>query len=73
MEEKIFEGIKYLVCYPEGFREDKKHPLILYLHGAGTRGENTDRLQKNICLVNLRKFQDAAIFRLVMMLPEDPV
>ena len=59
MEEKTFEGLKYLVCYPEGFREDKKHPLILYLHGAGTRGENTDLLQKNICLVNLRKFQDA--------------
>lgn len=59
MEEKIFEGIKYLVYYPKGFREDRKYPLILFLHGAGTRSETTERLQKNICLVNLQKFQDA--------------
>ena len=26
MEEKFFEGLKYLVSYPEGFQEDKKYP-----------------------------------------------
>lgn len=46
MEEKIFEGMKYLISYPEGFREDQKYPLIIYLHGAGTRGESTERLLK---------------------------
>ncbi len=59
MEEKIFEGVKYLISYPEGFREDKKYPLLIFLHGAGTRGETTEMLQKNACVVNLLKRQDA--------------
>ena len=40
MEEKICEGLKYLIYYPKGFQEDKKYSLILFLHGAGTRGGN---------------------------------
>jgi predicted peptidase len=59
MEEKIFEGIKYLISYPEEFQEDKKYPLVIFLHGAGTRGENIERLQKNVCFLALRKRQDA--------------
>jgi predicted peptidase len=59
MEEKIFEGLKYLVSYPEGFREDKKYPLVIFLHGAGTRSENTEILRKNVPLNNIIKHQDA--------------
>lgn len=59
MEEKIFEGLKYLIAYPEGFQEDKKYPLIIFLHGAGTRSGDTEILQKNACLTNLRKRQAA--------------
>lgn len=59
MEEKIFEGLKYLISYPKGFQEDKKYPLILFLHGAGTRGDSTELLQKNVSVLNLRKRQDA--------------
>ena len=59
MEEKIFEGLKYLISSPEGFREDKKYPLVIFLHGAGSRSENTDILRKNICHNNILKRQDA--------------
>ena len=59
MEEKFFEGLKYLISYPEGFREDQKYPLVIFLHGAGGRSENTDILRKNICLNNILKRQDA--------------
>ena len=58
MEEKIFEGMKYLLSYPKGFSEDKKYPLIIYLHGAGSRSENTDILKKNICYTNILQRQD---------------
>ncbi len=58
MEEKIFEGVKYLISYPLGFQEDKKYPLVIFLHGAGTRGETTELLQKNACVCNLLKRQD---------------
>ena len=50
MEEKIFEGLNYLISYPKGFQEDRKYPLVIFLHGAGSRGETTDRLQKTAVL-----------------------
>lgn len=59
MEEKVFEGIKYLISYPKGFCEDGKYPLVIFLHGAGTRGETTERLKNNACVQNLLKRQDA--------------
>ena len=59
MEEKIFEGLKYLVSYPEGFQEGQKYPLVIFLHGAGTCSENTEILRRNICLNNILKRQDA--------------
>ena len=58
MKEKIFQGLKYLIYYPKDFQEDKKYPLILFLHGAGMRGETTERLQKNANIQNLLKRQD---------------
>ena len=62
MEEKIFEGMAYLVSYPEGFQEDKKYPLVIFLHGAGSRGETTDRLKKNFSLSCIRKRKDERNF-----------
>ena len=59
MEEKIFEGLKYMISYPQGFVEDKKYPLVIFLHGAGTRSETTDILRSNECLTSIRARQDA--------------
>ena len=65
MEEKIFEGLTYLISYPEGFQEDKKYPLVIFLHGAGFRGETTERLRKNSSVNNLLKRQDARGYILI--------
>jgi len=59
MEEKIFEGLKYLISYPQGFSEDKKYPLVIFLHGAGSRSDSTYILKKNICLTSIKERQDA--------------
>ena len=58
MEEKIFEELKYLIYYPKEFNEDKKYPLLIFLHGAGTRSDSTDKLAKNGNLVNIVNRQD---------------
>ena len=50
MEEKSFNGLNYLVTYPKGFSEDKKYPLVLFLHGAGTRSNDFDKLKNNTVL-----------------------
>ena len=59
MEEKNFDGLKYLISYPKDFREDQKYSLVLFLHGAGTRTEGTDILQRNSCYLKLSERQDA--------------
>ena len=30
VEERVFEGLKYLISYPEGFQEDRKYPLVIF-------------------------------------------
>ena len=57
IQEKIFDNIKYLISYPDGFDENKKYPLVIFLHGAGTVSENTDILKENCGFVNLCKRQ----------------
>ena len=59
MEEKIFEGMTYLISYPEGFREDKKYPLLIFLHGRGARSATTDKLHQYSCLSHLQAHQNA--------------
>ena len=58
MEEKIFEGLTYLISYPNGFDRDKKYPLVILLHGAGSREETTERLRDSTSLKKILEHQD---------------
>ena len=42
MERKRFQQIDYVVRMPKAFEEGKQYPLVIYLHGAGGRGRDTD-------------------------------
>lgn len=46
-EEYVFEEMKYIVSYPENYNEDLKYPVILFLHGAGSRGSDISVLKTN--------------------------
>lgn len=47
MEFLDFEGIPYVVKYPNGYKAGEKYPVIIFLHGAGTRGNDFDILLNN--------------------------
>ena len=47
MEVKKFKDMKYIVRYPNDFAENKKYPVIIFLHGAGSRGYNIKALEEN--------------------------
>ena len=49
MDELKLGKLTYLVKYPEGFSENGKYPVILFLHGAGTRGTDVEKLRENVC------------------------
>ncbi len=46
-EVKNFENTKILIRYPNNFEKGKRYPAILFLHGAGYRGEDIEHLKTN--------------------------
>ena len=42
MERKVFKKLNYVLRMPTDFQANKKYPLVIYLHGAGGRGDNLD-------------------------------
>lgn len=47
MEFFTFEQMQYLVRYPENYKTGEKYPVILFLHGAGTRSNDIKVLAGN--------------------------
>lgn len=54
MEENKFASLRYLIRKPEAFEEAKRYPVLLYLHGAGTRN-NMESLHTNPSFRALKK------------------
>ena len=57
-EEKILEGLPYLISYPKDFCKNKKYPPVILLHGAGSREETIESLRKHGCLKKFLMRQD---------------
>lgn len=55
MKDGIFQGMQYILSYPENFNEGEKHPLLFFMHGAGTRGTQLSNLKGNAFLVEYAK------------------
>jgi predicted peptidase len=47
MEVSSICGLRCVIRYPENFDKSKKYPAILYLHGAGTIGNDIEKLVGN--------------------------
>ena len=53
-----FEGMHYLVAYPENFSKTEKYPLLFLIHGAGTRGDDPKRLENNVFYTATAKLEN---------------
>ncbi len=42
-----FANLKYITRYPREYKEGEKYPVLIFLHGAGTRGNNLDMVKQN--------------------------
>ena len=58
MEEKIFDGLEYLLSYPKGFCEKQKYPLLIFLHGRGARSKTIEKLKGYGCIHHLLHQQE---------------
>ena len=43
----LYKDLKYLVSKPNDFDEEIKYPTVIFMHGAGTRGEDIDKIKEN--------------------------
>ena len=46
-EVKRCRGMEYILTYPSGFSKEKRYPVIIFLHGAGTAGSDINKLKEN--------------------------
>lgn len=46
-KECVFQGMECLMAMPDGFDAGKKYPVILFLHGAGTRNASLSAFTGN--------------------------
>ena len=47
MNEMSFHGIRCLIRTPKNFDPENRYPVLLFLHGAGTRGNDISKLYDN--------------------------
>ena len=47
MNEISFQNIRCLIRKPKDFNPEKRYPVLLFLHGAGTRGNDISKLYTN--------------------------
>ncbi len=57
-EYKVFEGLNYVFRAPNNYEAGKKYPVILLLHGAGTRGEDIKKVSENAYFTDTDPIED---------------
>ena len=67
-EIKTIEGLQTVILYPENYRSDRRYPMILALHGAGTRG--TDPMMIVEGSAYIKKIEKEANFPFISILPQ---
>ena len=55
---KKFKSLKYIISYPSNFKSGVKYPVILFLHGAGSRGTDISVLEGNPYFNITKKYTD---------------
>ena len=58
-------SLSYTLRLPEGFEEGRRYPMILFLHGAGTRRTGFDVLEDN----TISKYAESKDFPFVLVMP----
>ena len=53
-EEKVMNGLRSIVRYPEGFDASGRYPAVLFLHGAGTIGNDIEKRFVNVACPTIK-------------------
>ena len=75
-KKKTFEAsngidLPYRIFVPEDYSEEYAYPLVLFLHGAGERGNNNTSQLNNV-IPNLFKEKDSPFYHAIVIAPQCP-
>ena len=65
------DGIQYLKVYPKTYEEGKKHPVIVFLHGTGTRGTDIEAVRTNPYFTITKTYDDFPFITIAPYCHED--
>lgn len=63
--------LQYILHYPKNFSENQQWPVILHLHGSGTRGKTPEQVMENAVFVETAKHEDFPFLFISPICPED--
>ena len=67
------EVLPYRIYVPEGYDAQEKYPLVLFLHGAGERGDdNRAQTKKNSVVQTLLSEENLAKYPCIVLAPQCP-
>ena len=52
------EDMQYITVYPKNYKSTNKYPVIIFLHGAGTRGRNIEKLKQNVFFKTVNEYEE---------------
>lgn len=58
MNEHTLDILRYLIRLPRDFSENQRYPVLFFLHGAGSRGNDMDALRTNPFFQEIEKHED---------------
>ena len=61
MEKLKYKDIEYVLRVPTGFSEDKKYPVVIFLHGAGSRGRDLKIIEEHPFFSETKDFLSSVI------------
>lgn len=65
------DGVQYLKAYPKNYESGKKYPVIVFLHGAGTRGTDIEVLKENPYFTTAEAYEDFPFITIAPYCHED--
>ncbi len=67
----FFKKLQYIIRYPKKYDENKKYPVVFFLHGSGSRGTDCSTLRKNDFFLITEQFEEFEYITIAPMCHED--
>ncbi len=58
VEERSFENLRYIIRFPHDYKAGDTRPVILFMHGAGSRGTDLGLIKTNPYFSHIEKHKD---------------